>query len=197
MDGDYGAKFGCVHKTLHGDGKDTLGRAVLTCEQMLRDRGCTRIARAPDPDASIENGTPPILRGEGDDLIVEVYVHSEDQVGVKFVRSVLEVAEGDVIVVSLEGPTPFTKKECDGKRIQFFTMRDVCVNITRHALVPKHEKMEQPPPGMRVEHLPLLLDTDPIVQYYNWPHGTIVRVWRTFGGHEPTPYFRVVSPATS
>lgn len=194
---DHITKFGRIHKTIHGDGKDALGRTVLTCQQMLKDRGCTQITLAPDPDASVENGNPPLLRGEGGDSVVEVYVHSEDKVGVKFVRSVLESADGDVVVVSLEGPTPFTKKECDGKRIQFFLMKDMCVNITHHALVPKHERMDQPPVGMRVEHLPIILETDPVVQYYNWPIGTIVRVWRCFGGHEPIPYFRVVSPPVS
>ena len=126
-----------------------------------------------------------------------MYLHAEDKVGVKFVRTVLEAASGDVIIISLDGPTPFTKKECDGKRIQFFLIKELCENITHHSLVPKHERVESLPPDILKEHLPLILETDPIVQYHNWPIGTVVRVLRSFGGHEPIPYLRVVSSATA
>ena len=69
------------------------------------------------------------------------------------------------------------------------------VNVTRHALVPKHDKVDAPPPSTSVEALPKILTTDRVVQYYAWPVGTVVRVWRCYGGHEPVPYFRVVAAA--
>ena len=59
--------------------------------------------------------------------------------------------------------------------------------------MPKHERMSAPPDGVTREQLPKILEGDPIVQYHNWPVGTVVRVWRRFGGHERVPYFRVVA----
>ena len=76
--------------------------------------------------------------------------------------------------------------------MQFFCARDLAVNVTRHALVPRHERVARAPAA--AEHLPRILESDRVVQYYGWGAGTIVRVWRCFGGHEPTPYFRVVAP---
>ena len=167
---------------------------------MLRDRGCETVVRAADPLAAIEAGTPPVVRGRGAKANVDVHVHTDDKVGVKWARSVLDAREDEgisVVVVSIDGPTPFTRKECEGKPIQFMLARDMCVNVTRHQLVPKHECVDAPPPGVSADELPKILESDPIVQYHDWPVGTVVRVVRRFGGHEPTPYFRVVSPAVS
>ena len=63
----------------------------------------------------------------------------------------------------------------------------VFVNKTRHHLVPKHERLTELPTGLRAEHLPKLLDSDPIAQYYDFPIGSIVKITRVFGGHQTTP----------
>lgn len=189
--------FGCLHKTVHGDGADVLGRIVLTCEEMMQDRGCERVTRADNLLGAVKAGAA-VLRARGG-VDVNVYVHAEERVGVKAARAVLDECEEagvTAVVVSAEGPTPFTRKECDGKPVQFFEARSLCYNVTRHALVPKHERAEAPP-GVAPRSLPKLPETDPVVQYYGWPPGTVVRVWRCFGGHEPIPYFRVVSTAAS
>tara|TARA_B110000046_G_scaffold15883_1_gene15250 strand:+ start:4090 stop:4578 length:489 start_codon:yes stop_codon:yes gene_type:complete len=162
---------------------------------MLRDRGCGRVTRAADRDAAVAEGLP-LMHGSGG-REVDVYVHGEDKVGVKAARLALEArahAKVEVVMISPDGPTPFTRKECEDA-IQFFCARDVCVNVTRHALVPKHDKVDAPPPSTSVEALPKILTTDRVVQYYAWPVGTVVRVWRCYGGHEPVPYFRVVAAA--
>ena len=172
-------KFGAIHRSVHGDEHDVLGRLLSTCEEMLLDRGCTNIVRAAPATYS-----PAIT---SDQLDVHV---TEDKVGVKFARQIIEAGK-PAIVVSPEGATPFTKRECEGKPLQFLLARDVCVNVTQHHLVPKHEVVpaDTAPKGQ----LPKILTTDPVVQWYDWPVGTVVRVWRCFGGHEPVPYFRVVA----
>lgn len=181
-------RYGCVHNSLHGDGRDVLGRIVVTCEQMLRDRGCTRVVRADDPFEAILASRPTVC-GRGGPRDLDVYVHAEDKVGVKWARTVLEHGVA-VVAVAPEGATPFTKKECEGKPIQFMTAREACVNVTRHALVPRHEVVEDATHTLRL--LPKIADTDPVVRWYDWPPGTVVRVFRCFGGHEPVPYLRVV-----
>ena len=189
-------RFGCIHKTVHGDGADILGRIVLTCEEMLKDRGCDQVFRADDLLGGVQAGAA-LLRARGGGVDVNVYIHGEERVGVKAARMILDECEEagvTALLVSIDGPTPFTRKEFDGKAVQFMDARSLCYNVTRHALVPKHVRVEAPPAGVEVKSLPKLLETDAVVQYYGWPVGTVVRVSRCFGGHEPIPYFRVVSP---
>lgn len=195
MEATLRQRFGCVHSSQHGDGLEVLARILGNCDQLLRDRGCTSVTRADDLMAAMEEGKA-VLRGRGAAVPIDIYVATDERVSVKFARHALDSRKRDdgwAIVVSVEGPTPFTKRECEGKPVQFLLARDIYVNVTRHALVPKHESMPGPPDGVDVANLPRILENDPVVQWYNWPVGTVVRVWRVFGGHEPIPYFRVVS----
>lgn len=130
-------------------------------------------------------------RTNGDQL--NIHICMDDRVGVKFARSVMEHDKGcDSVIVSIDGPTPFTKKQCN--TIQFFTANELSENVTHHCLVPRHEKVDYAPQNIPAQKLPRILETDKIVQYYNWPCGTIVKIKRVFGGHEPVCYFRVVVP---
>lgn len=188
-------KFGCIHKAIHGDGKFMLSRILQTCEEMLEDRGYTTVERAGDILKAIQMNNFVIHASGNGKKGLNVYLHSEERVGVKFARHVLEMCTNngeDAIVVSSEGPTPFTRKECDSKVVQFMFSRNMCYNVTRHALVPKHERVNEAPYNTSMDKLPKILDTDSIVQYYNWPEGTVVRVERCFGGHEPIFFYRVV-----
>ena len=190
---EFVERVGAIHRNVHGDGAKMVQRIVSTCVEMLRDRGCADVAAHPNVEEAVMQNQP-IVRG--DDPLTLVYLHHEDKIGVKFARSVTEDASTHVVLVSIEGCTPFTRKECDAQRVQFFTARELAFNITRHELVPKHEKMEGPPPGTTLAQLPKLPETDAVARYHAWPVGTVVRVWRVFAGSEPVPYFRVVSPSS-
>ena len=160
---------------------------MTTCEEMLRDRGYAVETLAESDDDK------PVMRGSAHATLpdVDVYFHAEERVGVKFARAALE-ASPSCIIVSVEGPTPFTRKECSDSRVEFFCARELVYNVTKHSLVPAHERLAEPPDGTTRDTLPKMLDGDPIVRYYGWPVGTVVRVWRCFGGNEPIPYVRVV-----
>ena len=178
---------------MHGNGKEVIGRILRTCDEMLKDRGCAAVSWC---EEEVEGGIL-FLRGRGGEE-VDVFLLSEPKVGVKQARAILDKSgERNVVLVSLEGATPFTKKECEGRTVQFMLARDLCVNVTKHSLVPTHTMVDSPPPNMSVEQLPRILDTDPIVQYYRWPIGSVVKVCRVFAGNEEIPYFRVVAPAPS
>jgi DNA-directed RNA polymerase subunit H (RpoH/RPB5) len=174
-------KFASLHRAAHVDGNDVVGRLLSTCEEMLVDRGCTNVVRA--------SGFSPAITS--DQLDVHV---TEEKVGVKLARQILDAGK-PAVVVSPEGATPFTKRECEGKPIQFLLARDMCVNVTKHHLVPKHEVVAADEVPTQTGTLPKILTSDPVVQWYDWPVGTVVRVWRCFGGHEPVPYYRVVCAA--
>jgi len=191
------ARLGGIHRTVHGDGQRHLARIVTTCEEMLVDRECTSVTRA-DLARAVATGSPILVGRRRDGHEIHIFLSEEDKIGIKAARAILDAAgDSDVILVSLEGPTPFTRRACEATRLQFMLARDLCFNVTRHALVPRHERMAEPPSGVTRAQLPKLLDCDPVVQYYNWPVGTVVRVWRTYAGHEPVPYFRCVAPAAS
>lgn len=163
---------------------------------MLRDRGCEDIKQQPDLLDTIQKGESPVLTGRGK-INVDVYIYMEEKIGIKFARQVLEQDnDNDIVIVSIDGPTPFTRKECESKNIQFMLVKDVCVNKVRHHLVPRHEKVDTVPNDVPSTSLPKILESDPICQYYNWPIGTIVKISRVFGGHEIVPYYRIVA-ATS
>ena len=155
-----------------------------TCHEMLRDRGCTSVLPSNDGAVLMGYGPPNI----------HVHFHMEERVGVKHVRQIMDECpeDTDIIIVSPEGATSFTKKEYEGQRVQFLLMKDLCYNVTKHSLVPKHEKVVSAP--VSKEYLPKILDSDIQVQYHGWRIGTIVKITRAFGGSEPITYFRVVSP---
>ena len=179
-------RLGRIHNTVHGDGVATLERVVTTCFQMLVDRAHSNVRRAPSALDAIEQGRP-VVEADG----AEVYVSPEDRVSVKALRQLVERSpDGEKVVVSTGGPTPFARKEM--RSIQFFSARELYVNLTRHSLVPAHERVDSPPDGVEVANLPLMLPTDPLVRYYAWPAHTVVRFERTFHGHEPTTYYRAV-----
>lgn len=165
---------------------------------MLYDRGCVTVTKVANPVEVVAQGSLPVVEGVfNNNEKIEVYIHGDEKIGVKYARGLLErLGEvTDIVVVSTEGPTPFTRKECDGHRLQFFLAKELCFNVSRHKLVPKHEPIECPV-GLTTEQLPRILQHDPVVQYYNWPIGTIVRVWRCYGGNEPIPFFRLVSSSS-
>ena len=188
-----------MHRTVHVDGAAVLERVLTTCAEMLRDRGLADVARAADPVRCALQGEWVVRGGPHSDPHTLVYLCPEDKVSVKYARGVLERGADaeDRLVVSLGGPTAFTRRECEAAtaaRIQFLPVSFLCRNPTRHALVPAHERVDAAclPPTVAPDALPRLLETDAMVQYHRWPPGSVVRIVRHFGGHEPIVYFRTV-----
>jgi len=137
-----------------------------------------------------------VVRGGGSKT-AHVYFHNEERVGVKQLRLWVEASSADsIIIVSLEGPTSFTRREAEQNypQVQFFQYRDVCVNITKHQLVPKHEKISKLPfeTSDNMAEIPILYTTDKIAQYYNYGQGDLIRVTRTCGVQEPVYFYRIV-----
>ena len=205
MEGSVVSLFGSAFGAVHADGMKVLSRVISTATDMLRDRDLAVRGEA-DALAAIEAGRP-VLTSEpaGDEekagaarVGVDVFVCGEAKVAVKFARAALDRSAGrGVVFVSVDGPTPFTRRACEAEGVQFFTAKQLCYNVTRHALVPRHEVVGAPPAGVTTAQLPRLLVSDPVAQYYAWPVGTIVRVWRGFGGGERVPYFRLVASSPS
>jgi len=159
---------------------------------MLKDRGCTVVEHVVDIFNTTED-TSPCIKGYGERTI-DIYFHKEERIGVKFLRTILDDSQSDEnIIISLEGPTTFTKREAEDTNVQFFTFRELFTNIVKHSVVPKHERVSADSIPWSANELPKISIVDPVVKYYNFPIGTFVKITRVLGTHEPHPYYRVVS----
>tara|TARA_B100001989_G_C24541393_1_gene467778 strand:- start:2112 stop:2687 length:576 start_codon:yes stop_codon:yes gene_type:complete len=185
-------KIGSIHSTCLIDGHKILDTLLENCYQMLQDRGCSEIEKTNNLLECMESVLP-VLKGRGVKSI-DIYFSTEERVGVKYLRSILEETTVDkIILCSLDGPTTFTKKESEVADVQFFLFKDLFVNITKHKIVPRHELCIDSIPYTK-EEIPKISITDPIVQYYDFPLGSIIKIYRKFGSHEPTIYYRLICP---
>ena len=84
--------------------------------------------------------------------------------------------------------TPYANKIINSTSdisIELFTMKELQINITKHILVPKHERLSEGDSrdfkkkwGIK---LPVLLKTDPIRRFYGYDRGDIIKVTRKNG----------------
>jgi DNA-directed RNA polymerase subunit H (RpoH/RPB5) len=181
-----------------------LERVLKTCIEMLRDRGYTLIndCRTIGDITYKMQENEHIISGEhSTEPDILIFFHNEERIGVKQMRAWNEKhVDEKIIIVSLEGPTAFTRKEAEQyyKNIEFFSFRNLCVNITKHHLVPKHEKLSLGDIETLSIHVakndewPKLYSNDVIAQYYNYKPGDLIRITRTIGYPEPVYYYRLV-----
>ena len=167
-------------------------RVLATAEQMLVDRGCEHVTRCSHDDVASARPTPALCASSAArEVTYEVYIHrGEQQVSVKFIRAILDAECSPtlrVIIASASGPTPYTRRETNGK-VEFFLFRQLCFNITRHTLVPKHERAEY---VGNTRELPQISITDPVVAYYGYRPGDVLKITRTFTT-QPVDFYRVV-----
>lgn len=200
------AKIGRLNNTCQKSTQQTIILTLTTVIEMLKDRGYSNIKSCQTFDEIVQNMTDLryIVCGTMDKSFINVFFHNEERVGVRQLRQWVESSTADrIIVVSLDGPTAFTRKEAEQnyKQVQFFTFRDLCVNITRHTLVPKHERIDgaKLPLGLTESkaELPILYTNDRIAQYYAFAPGDVVRITRTAGVQEPVYYYRIVRTSAS
>ena len=60
--------------------------------------------------------------------------------------------------------------------IEVFSIDELIFNITQHELQPKFEIVSSKECKFDHCHMPKFRHDDPIVKFYNWPKGTIVKV---------------------
>lgn len=194
------SRIGQLNNTAKKSTENVLLSTLRTTIEMLQDRGYNSIQACQSIDEIVENMTENrcIVCGNGRRTI-QVFFHNEDRVGVKQLRSWVETTQADgVIIVSLEGPTAFTRREAEQNypHVQFFSFRELCVNITKHVLVPKHEKVSIDDLPFELSkncyEVPSLYSTDRVAQYYAFQTGDIIRITRTAGVQEPVFYYRIL-----
>lgn len=98
-----------------------------------------------------------------------------------------ELREYNHTILVYEGvPTANVKKQVDelskiGKNIELFSADDLQLNITKHILVPKHELLKVGKKFKDKNNLPIILRSDPVCRFYNFPKGEVIKVTRRDG----------------
>ena len=143
------------------------------------------------------------IRGEKGEEVVSMLLLEEEKLSVKTLRHLTSKYEGiGMILVSLLGPTSFTKKEMAENHpdIEIFLYQDFVVNPVRHSLVPRHTRLTKEEEedlfrrfGRERNRYPKLPSTDVVSRYYNFRPGDVIGIKRQFGFQEPTIYYRIVS----
>tara|TARA_B100000787_G_scaffold170035_1_gene163560 strand:+ start:1919 stop:2401 length:483 start_codon:yes stop_codon:yes gene_type:complete len=140
------------------------------------------------------------LRGKGD---VQVFFCLDGKVGIKFSRTIVEkLKDQAACIISLEGPTTFTKKDArDHQNIQFMTFKQLFNDISKHHLFRPHRALndaekEEVMARYNIQdesQWPKLLQKDPAVVFHHFQKGEVIEIARRgVGGQEGTLYYRVV-----
>jgi DNA-directed RNA polymerase subunit H (RpoH/RPB5) len=73
------------------------------------------------------------------------------------------------------------------------------INITQHAFLPTFTKMSQKEKEDLIQYyntsekdFPAFLQKDPVVKYYDWKIGDMIRIERYNGTDSPDLYYRIV-----
>ncbi len=164
-----------------------------TLTEMLTQRGFT----------FEEKGEP--LEINGDKEYIVVHHHKTDDKIMVFPKiferlnvdqinfiSVLQREKVNHAIIVYEGTiTPLVKNVLANAllinlEIEAFKSEDLQYNITKHELVPLHEKASkqevvQIAKKLPLNKLPYLLRTDPVCRFYNFQKGNVIRVTRRSG----------------
>lgn len=126
-------------------------------------------------------------------LSVNFLEKSQDskQISIEVVRAAVEEAKNskaNEILIIIEIPLSSRADNSlviSGLGYQVFFDKDLSYNITRHVDTPRHELLtpeetEEKLKELKADITKLLIikANDPIVQYYNWPIGRVVRIYR-------------------
>ena len=81
----------------------------------------------------------------------------------------------------------------DNLEIELINENRLKYNITKHSLVPKHTLVTDKSEllelyKLKLSNIPVILKTDPIVEWYNWKPGNIVRIDR----HDNSTAYRII-----
>lgn len=200
----------CSHGSIHGN--DCLNKIHTNVISMLSCRGYTQTVSncetVDDLFAKMKAGEA-ILVGKGQDQKRDTYIFFciEYKVGIKFLRSIVEklskVANACACIVSIDGPTTFTKKDARDNQYdtQFMTFKQLFNDISKHHLFRNHRALNDAEKrevmaNYNIQHdsqLPQLLQKDPAVIFYHFRKGDVIEITRNGGGgQEGTFYYRIV-----
>ena len=167
-------------------------KIIEVTKEMLAQRGCKDII-----DVEPENSNWPLMleaTKPGGKKLCVIFAH-----GIKFnsdrfkeYSTFVDSAGIDhCIIVYNEDITTNAKKATKESAMKFevFTELQLSFNITKHHLVPPHVKLpKQMADRLRGEKLPVLKVEDPVVRFYGYDRGDVIKIARRNG----TIVYRIV-----
>jgi DNA-directed RNA polymerase subunit H (RpoH/RPB5) len=137
--------------------------------------------------------------------LVYVYFAIDPKVPVKkmreYIQHMIESKVNHAIIVYAQQITPSAKNEIPPNLdIETFKANELFENVTKHKLVPPHYKLDESEVNELLKlrkttrkKLPRYNPEDPIVKYYHWPIGSVIKIIRKFGNQQdPQIYWRHV-----
>ena len=169
---------------------NVIDRVLATAEQMLRDRyDCEPVVDRDQLTVS-GGGATVLLLDPGD---------TSSRIGIQALRDARETyPDQRLIVVAHGGATPFMNGRMDTEEmrgVEVFTCAQLMFNVTRHALVPRHERLAPEDEARMLasigapgrDALPTQLYSDPVARYYDYADGDVVRIDRSDCGDAGLP----------
>lgn len=163
-------------------------------KEMMRDRGYNTYEDRTDHKMN----TPmyKFTNSLGDSTLVVWHIDEYNKMGTDTIKSdLIKLQEENVngIIFIKKGKVTSNAKEIlsclTPYRVQIFDIDEVSINITKHCLVPKHSKCSaQETNELFTQYkikkhysLPRIYLSDPIVKYYDWKRGDIIKIKRSTG----------------
>lgn len=163
-----------------------LFNVTQTCKEMLADRGYTITEQEPERITSVTpSGTTVIL-----------YLVMEDKLNIdifkKYYALIRRAKCTHAILVYDKQMTSSVKSALTNTNtvtIEMFTKAELLFNITKHVLVPKHERIDASQyDDSALSKYPKIRRGDPVCRYYGFQVGNLIRITRRDG----SIYYRVV-----
>lgn len=110
----------------------------------------------------------------------------------EIIKEISDNSEYDIILVLKNKPSTIIQKiekDKDYSNIQIMYLKQLMYNPTKHKLVPKHTKISQQELSKIMDfysiasknQLPIILKDDPIVRYYNFKTGDVLKINASLG----------------
>lgn len=157
----------------------------IAAEQKTSARSAlSRIYESVDATGAVNRRMLVYFAGKTDPLKTQVSVDAVRH----FILSMQTHAVSEAIFIvdhDLSPPANKELKDVTTARWQVFNDSDLTYNPVRHVDVPKHELLKPSEARAKLAEmkvdlskLPIIKISDPIVRYYGWPVGGIVRIYR-------------------
>ena len=171
---------------------ESILRSLVVLKEMLHDRGISPDAldHLSENEVRILANNSPIFHIRIMDDMEVVYFMPKFKLG-DMREHLTDASITKVLVICRDVPQPGTvqtlTKENEDKDIQFFSIKELQYNISKHNLVPKHELIKDPAEIVRILQafqvksrlqMPIILKTDPMARYLDAKPGQLFRVTR-------------------
>ena len=155
-------------------------RARQVCKEMLHARGYIVCS-------DTHSGLVSKYRQDGKWRLVYTYFVEDTNMNIKTAKKYFMLIKSNDITHSIlvysGNMTPSARSAFDSfydVRIELFSADVLQFNITKHALVPKHEKVKRSK-GIDYTKFPSMKLSDPVSRFYGFQQGDLVRIHRNDG----------------